>query len=64
MPQNELHENNNLEGAKAKTGGRLTTQEYQICCAMIAASPRLPALGSSVRLMERVREIVSLFSKT
>ena len=38
MPQNDLYENNNLEGAKAKRGGRLTTGEYQICCAVMAAS--------------------------
>jgi hypothetical protein len=38
MPQNDLHENNNLEGAKAKRGGHLTTGEYQICCAVMAAS--------------------------
>ena len=35
MPQNELHENNNLEAAKVETGGRLTTGEYQICCAIM-----------------------------
>jgi hypothetical protein len=33
MPQNKLYENNNLETAKVVRGGRLTTGEYQICCA-------------------------------
>jgi len=33
MPQNKLYENNNLGTAEVVIGGRLTTGEYQICCA-------------------------------
>jgi hypothetical protein len=33
MPQNKLYENNNLGTAEVVRGGRLTTGEYQICCA-------------------------------
>jgi hypothetical protein len=44
MPQNELHENKNLAAAKEKRDGRLTTGEYQICCATRVTSSRLPML--------------------
>ena len=37
MPQKDLYGNKNLELAKAKRSGRLTTGEYQICCAVMAS---------------------------
>jgi len=33
MPQNELYENHNLGITESNLPGRLTTEEYQICCA-------------------------------
>ncbi len=42
MPQNKLYENNNLGTAEVVRGGRLTTGEYQICCATRITSSRLP----------------------
>ena len=38
MPQNKLYENNNLGTAEVVRGGRLTTGEYQICCAIISVT--------------------------
>jgi hypothetical protein len=48
MPQNELYENNNLRNPEVESSGRLTTGEYQICCAIIVELADDPKDGCRV----------------
>lgn len=58
MPQNKLYENDNLGTAEVVRGGRLTTGEYQICCATRITSSRLPVVPMNCsNLMKHRREM-------